>query len=319
MVKFTHGLASAARVVAVIWLATTMVFFALRLTPGDPAVLLLGPQAGRPDSAQRLEEIRIEYGLNDSLATQYKIFITDLLSGDLGESNRNKQPVTQLLAQAAPVTLNLILLSMGAAIPIAAYLGIVAARHRGRTRDRLIRIGATLGIAVPSFWVGLILLNFFAVDRGWLPPSGYVSPTDDLWQNIRHLAMPVATLTLFLTGTLTRFVYTETADVLEQDYISVARAMGLRRREVLFRFAAKNSLTPLVIVVGVELGALLGGAALIEEVFGLPGVGRLLLNAVLGRDYPVVQGIVVVLTVLVILLNVAAEFVYRRLSPQARE
>lgn len=280
-------------------------------------MLLLGPTAGRQDVAERLENIRERYGLDKPIIVQYGIYLTDIATGDLGNSNRSDRPVLTMIAGAAPVTIALIAWSLLLAIPIAIYFGIMAARYRGSIFDRTTRGVATLAMAVPSFWIGLLLLNLFAIRFRLLPASGYVSILEDPIGHFSHMALPVLTLAIYLVGTLTRFVYTETADTLEQDYITVSRAMGIKPRSILFRFAARNSLTPMIIIVGVETGTLIGGAVIVEEVFGLPGVGRLLLNAVLGRDYPVVQGSVLAITVAVILLNILAEFVYRRLNPQA--
>lgn len=318
MQSMTRRLLPILRVATIIWLVVTVVFVSLRLTPGDPAVLLLGPTAGRQDVAERLEQIREDYGLNKPIIVQYGIYLRDVVTGDLGESNRSGRPVVKLLLDAAPVTISLILLAILLAVPIAIYLGMIAAERPGSRLDHSVRGAATLAMAIPSFWIGLIFLNTLATRIGWLPASGYVPFTEDPLRFTAHMALPVITLAIYLVGTLTRFVYTETADTLEQDYISVSRAMGVHPRTVLFRFAAKNSLTPMIIVLGVEIGTLIGGAVIVEEVFGLPGIGRLLLNAVLGRDYPTVQGSVLAITIAVILLNLLAEFTYRSLSPQAR-
>lgn len=306
------------RVVMIVWVVITVVFVTLRLTPGDPAELLLGPTAGRQDNAERLAQIRAEYGLDKPIPTQYAIFLGDVLSGDLGRSNRSERPVIDMIAGAAPVTIWLILLSVGTATPAAIWLGMVAAERRGSRVDRGVRAAATLAMAIPSFWLGLVLLNGFASGLTWLPSRGYVPFLESPAGFALHMALPVVTLAVFLVGMLTRFVYTETADTLQRDYITVARAMGLGRRTILFRFAAKNSLTPLIIVLGVEIGTLIGGAVIIEEVFGLPGLGRLLLSGVGQRDYPVVQGTVLVITLAVIFINLGAEWLYRAISPQAR-
>lgn len=306
------------RVVMIVWVVITVVFVTLRLTPGDPAELLLGPTAGRQDNAARLAEIRAEYGLDRPIPVQYAIFMGDVATGDLGRSNRSERPVIEMIGTAAPVTVWLILLSVATAVPVAVWAGMVAAERRGTAVDRTVRGLATLAMAVPSFWLGLLLLNGFASGLGWFPSRGFVPLTENPLAFAHHMALPVLTLAVFLVGMLTRFVYTETADTLQRDYITVARAMGLSRRTVLFRFAAKTSLTPLIIVLGVEIGTLIGGAVIIEEVFGLPGLGRLLLSGVGARDYPVVQGTVLVITLAVIFINLGAEWLYRRISPQAR-
>ena len=306
------------RFLVILWVVVTVVFVSLRLTPGDPALLLLGPTAGRQDTAERLADIRERYGLDRPIIIQYGIYLSDIVTADLGKSNRSERRVSELVKTAAPVTISLILLSMLLAIPISIYLGLTAAQKRERPYDRSVRTLATLAMATPSFWVGLLLVNFFSIRLGLLPPSGYIKLFVDPIGYISHMMLPVVTLALYLIGTLTRFVYTETADTLEQDYIRVSRAMGISSKRILFQFVARNSLTPMIIIVGVEVGTLIGGAVIVEEVFGLPGLGRLLLNAVLGRDYPVVQGTVLSITVVVILLNILAEFVYKILNPRSK-
>lgn len=306
------------RILLILWVVVTVVFIALRLTPGDPAELLLGPTAGRQDNVERLAEIRAAYGLDKPIVVQYGIFLGNVLTGDLGLSNRSQRPVIEMIGTAAPLTIWLILLSVAMAAPVSILLGTLAAERRGGSADAAIRTAATLFMAIPSFWLGLLLLKWFASGLRWFPSRGFEPLLSDPAGFAHHMTLPVLTLAIFLVGTFTRFVYTETADTLQRDYITVGRAMGLSRRSILFRFSAKNSLTPLIIVVGVEIGTLIGGAVIVEEVFGLPGLGRLLLSAVMARDYPVVQGTVLVITLAVILINLLAEWLYRLISPQAR-
>jgi peptide/nickel transport system permease protein len=313
MPAITRNLAHGA---LVLFAVSVIVFLALRLTPGDPALLLLGPQANRADNAQRLAALREEMGLDRSIVEQYGLWLSDILRGDLGESNRSGQSVLALVQGAAPVTLGLIGLAMLLAIPLSIVCGIAAARRRNGTVDRIIRFATTLCVATPSFWLGLLLIILLAVNLGWLPASGYVAATADPVEFVRHMALPVLTLAVYLVGVLTRFVYTEMADVLEQDHIRTTRAMGISERAVLYRYAARNALIPMVAVVALELGTLIGGAVLVEQVFGLPGLGQLLLNGVLGRDYGVVQGTVLVVTVAVLVINATADRVYRRIDPR---
>ena len=307
---------SATRAVLVLLLVSIIVFLALRLTPGDPALLLAGPQAGRSDNAQRLTELRAEMGLDKSLPQQYGVWIGQIVQGDLGESNRSGQSVLALVIGAAPITALLIGLSMLVAVPLAIVAGIIAAHHRNGPVDRLIRSLATLGIAMPGFWLGLLLVILVAVRWGWLPSSGYVALADDPIGFVQHMVLPVTTLSVYLFGALTRFMYTEVADVLQQDHIRTTRAMGIAERSVLFRYAARNALIPMIAVVALELGTLIGGAVLIEQVFSLPGLGQLLLNAVLGRDYAIVQGTVLIVTVVILLVNAGADLLYRRIDPR---
>lgn len=307
---------SAARVAFVLLTVSIIVFLALRLTPGDPALLLLGPQAGRADNAQRLAELRAQMGLDQPIFSQYGIWLGDVVRGDLGVSNRSGQSVFQLVLGAAPVTLWLIGLSMLVAIPVSIAAGIAAAHRRNGAVDRAIRFLTTVSIAMPSFWLGLLLVIVFAVNLGWLPSSGYVEPTQDPLGFLEHMVLPVVTLAIYLVGALTRFVYTEMADVLEQDYVRTTRAMGIRERAVLYRYAARNALIPMITAVALELGTLIGGAVLVEQVFELPGLGQLVLNGVLGRDYAVVQGTVLLITLAVLSINALADLAYRRVDPR---
>lgn len=305
-----------ARSAAVLFLVSVIVFLALRATPGDPALLLLGPQAGREDNAQRLQGLRSDMGLDQPLPVQYGIWLGDIATADLGTSNRSGQDVMQLIVGAAPVTLWLIGLAMLVAIPLALAAGIRAARHRNGFADRGIRMLTTLSIAVPGFWLGLILIIVFASQLGWLPSGGYVEPGSDPVGFAKHMILPVGTLAVYLVGVLTRFVYTEMADVLEQTHIRTTRAMGIPERSVLYRYAARNALIPMIAVVSLELGTLIGGAVLVEQVFSLPGVGQLMLNGVLGRDYAVVQGSVLLVTLAILLINGLADLLYRRVDPR---
>jgi peptide/nickel transport system permease protein len=304
------------RAIVVLFLVSVIVFLALRLTPGDPALLLLGPQAGRADNAQRLEALRSEMGLDKSWPVQYGIWVSDIVRGDLGTSNRSGQDVLQLVLGALPATAWLIVLAMLVAIPVSIVAGSVAASHRNGFADRAIRLLTTLSIATPGFWLGLILIIVFAVRLGVLPAGTYVSPAEDPLEFVRHMVLPVSTLAVYLVGALTRFVYTEMADVLEQDHVRTTRAMGIAERSVLYRYAARNALIPMIAVVALELGTLIGGAVLVEQVFSLGGLGQLMLNGVLGRDYAIVQGAVVLVTSVILLINVLADLLYRRVDPR---
>lgn len=304
------------RAIVVLFLVSVIVFLALRLTPGDPALLLLGPQAGRADNAQRLEALRSEMGLDKSWPEQYGIWVSHIVRGDLGSSNRSGQDVLQLVLGALPATAWLIALAMLVAIPVSIVAGSVAATHRNGIADRAIRLLTTLSIATPGFWLGLILIIVFAVRLGVLPSGTYVSPVEDPLEFVRHMVLPVSTLAVYLVGALTRFVYTEMADVLEQDHVRTTRAMGLAERSVLYRYAARNALIPMIAVVALELGTLIGGAVLVEQVFSLGGLGQLMLNGVLGRDYAIVQGAVVLVTSVILVINVLADLLYRRVDPR---
>lgn len=306
------------RTLVVLFLVSILAFLALRLTPGDPALLLMGPQAGRAGNAERLENLREEMGLNDPLPVQYGIWVGSMVRGDFGESNRSGQEVLPLVMSKVPATAFLIAASVAIALPISIVIGIAAARRPDGLVDRLVRGTTTLLLAIPGFWLGIVLLIVFAVNLGWLPARGFVPPNEGFGEFLRHLALPSITLAAFLVGIFTRFVYTETADVLGEDHVRTTRAMGMPERRVLFKYAARNSLLPLVTVVGVELGALIGGAVLVEQVFGWSGVGQLMLQAVFDRDYQIVQGAVILVTVAVLFFNLITDVAYRVMDPRIK-
>lgn len=302
----------------VLWLVSVLVFLALRLTPGDPAVLLMGPQAGRQDAADTLAQLRQELGLDRSWLAQYGIWLGQLLRGDLGTSALNGVPVVETIAGALPSTLWLLALSMMVSVPLSIALGLWAAGRRNGLVDRLVSGATTLAIAIPGVWLGLMAIIIFSVQLRLLPSGGYVSPGTSLVDFVRSMTLPVATLSMFLTGVLTRFVYTEGVEVLSQDYMRTATAMGIPRRRRQCKYAAKNAVLPMIAIVGGQLSALVGGAVLVEAVFGLGGLGQLLLSSVLNRDYQIVQGGVLLTTVVVMLVGFAADVIYRIIDPRIR-
>lgn len=306
----------AARLVLVLFLVSILVFLALRLTPGDPAILLLGPQAGRDDVAETLAALRVQMGLDQPWPVQYWIWLTDLLRGDFGESVRNGVPVVTLIAAAVPSTLWLIVLSVIVSVPLAILLGVGAAARKGGILDKSVRAVTTVSIALPGVWFGLLLIIVFSVTLRVLPSGGYVDPFTDPLGFLQRMILPVATLSVFLCGVLTRFVYAEATDVLRQDYMRTSAAMGIPARKRLFVYATKNAVLPMITIVGVQIGALVGGAVLVEAVFGLGGLGQLLLSSVLNRDYQVVQGAVLLTTVVVLLVGFLADIAYRLVDPR---
>ena len=306
------------RAIGVLFLVSVLTFLALRLTPGDPALLLMGPQAGRADNYERYLKVREEMGLDESLPVQYGIWIGSVLRGDLGESNRSGQPVTEAVVEKLPATLALAAAGLIFAIPTSIVIGVIAARRRSGAVDRVMRTTTTLFLAVPGFWVGILMILAFSVALGWLPPSGYRPLSAGPGTFLRHLIMPSIALGLVLVGILTRFVYTEMCEILESDYVRNLRALGVSESEILFRHAARNALLPMISVVGLQTGTLIGGAVLIEQVFGFPGVGQLMLQGVLFRDYQIVQGAVIIVTVGILAANYLVDVLYRGADPRIR-
>ncbi len=306
----------AARLALVLFLVSILVFLALRLTPGDPAILLLGPQAGRDDIAETLAALRVEMGLDQPWPVQYWLWLSDMLRGDFGESVRNGVPVVTLIGAAVPSTIWLIVLSVLVSVPLSIVLGVAAAARKGGILDNAVRGVTTVAIALPGVWFGLLLIILFSVTLRVLPAGGYVDPLTDLAGFLQHMILPVATLSVFLTGVLTRFVYAEATDVLRQDYMRTSAAMGIPARKRLFVYATKNAVLPMITIVGVQIGALIGGAVLVEAVFGLGGLGQLLLSSVLNRDYQVVQAAVLLTTVVVLIVGFLADLAYRLVDPR---
>jgi peptide/nickel transport system permease protein len=306
-----------ARTVGVLLVISIMVFLALRLTPGDPAALLLGPQAaGQPGYRAEIAALHRQMGLNAPLPVQYLIWLKGIVTGNFGYSNQNGAPVIHLLLGAAPPTLYLIGISLVIAIPIAVLIGTVAAARRSGMADRIVRALAALSLATPTFWLGILLIVLFAVRLHVLPATGYVSPAVSPAQFARSMVLPVATVVVYLIGVLTRYVYAEMNEVFAQDYIRTQRAMGISERAVLFRYALRNALIPLIAIVGIQFAALISGAILVEQVFGLGGVGQLMLQGVVLKDYPLVQGGVLLITVIVLLVTTVADLLSRWADPR---
>lgn len=306
----------AGRLVIVLWLVSVITFLTLRMTPGDPALLLLGTQASRPDAGPLIAALRKEMGLDKSWLTQYQIWLQNILSGDFGYSNYNGVEVTSLISNAVPSTIWLILMSIFVSVPISIFIGMWAAGHQNGITDRIVRFITMFAISLPGVWSGLLLIIFFSVRLKILPSGGYVNPVDDPIEFLRHQIMPVMTLSIYLTGVLTRFVYSEGIDVLNRDYMRTSKAMGLPKRTRLYVLAQKNAILPLITMVGVQMGALVGGAVLVEEVFGLGGLGQLLLSSVFNRDYQVVQAAVLLTTVITLVLGFLADIAYRLVDPR---
>lgn len=283
-----------------------IVFMSVRLVPGDPARLVAGTEASESDIAV----IREQLGLNDSLVTQYGRYMKELATGDLGQSLRNNQPVTDLLASRASATLELAAASLGVALVIGMISGILAALKRGTAIDLGSMAFALLGASMPSFWLGLLLIFLFSVNLGWLPTGGA--------GGIDHLILPAITLGTANAAIIARLVRANLLEVLQQDYVQTARAKGLAPRSVLFGHALRNAMIPTVTILGLQWGTLLAGSVVTETVFAWPGLGRLLIDAVSVRDYPVIQGAVMVFALVFMVTNLMVDISYALLNPRIR-
>ncbi|MEA2582423.1 MAG: peptide/nickel transport system permease protein [Thermomicrobiales bacterium] len=290
-----------------------VVFFIVRLVPGDPATAILGIRAS-PDAVAVLRE---ELRLNDPVWVQYGHWLGNVLQGDLGVDYNSHEPIRDKLLTRFPVTLELALLAMLLSAMMAIPLGVLAATRRGMADHGATALGL-VGISIPDFWLGVMLILLMALVLGWLPSSGYVPLRESVWGNLSHMLLPAFTLSLNLAAVLTRTTRAAVLDVLNRPYVRTARAKGLRERAVVVGHVLKNAAVPIVTVMGLQLGYVLGGAVIIEQIFSLPGVGRLTLNAVLERNYPVIQGAVLLITFVFMVVNILTDSLYAVLDPRVR-
>lgn len=292
-----------------------LVFGLQQLLPGDPAKVL----AGEEQDPAVVAHLRQKLHLDDPLPLRYAHWLGGVLQGDLGESLRLQQPVLQLVAQKLPVTLQLAAMAMAVALLIGVPAGIVAAVKRGTAWDTAANAVALWGISTPNFWLGILMILLFSVQLGWLPASGYVSPFEDLRANLAATVMPAFVLGNALAGVLMRHTRSAMLQVLSSDYITTARSKGLLERTVVLKHALRNALTPVITLGALELGTLLSGAVLTEQVFSIPGFGKLVVDAVFNRDYAVVQGVVLVTASAYLLLSLLADLAYVLANPRLRE
>ncbi|RMH58047.1 MAG: ABC transporter permease subunit [Deinococcus-Thermus bacterium] len=291
-------------------------FLLMRAVPGDVVTSLVGLEANV--SPERMAELRRLFGLDLPLHVQFGQWLGAVLQGDFGSSLRTGREVAQDLALRFPVTLQLTLMGLFTALLIAVPLGVLAALRRGGFVDYLASFLAILGLSVPGFFLALLLILLFALGLGWLPPAGFVPLAENPAQNLRHMVLPALSLGLILAGAVTRILRSSMLEVLSRDYIRTARAKGLSERVVIFRHALRNALIPVVTVIGIQFGSLLGGAVIIEQVFSLPGVGRFALEGINLRDYPVVQGTVLFVAAAAVLVNLLVDLLYSLIDPRIR-
>ena len=298
---------------AVVLLGVTLVvFLLLQLVPGDPGRVALGTRF----DPQTYDALRERAGLDQPLPVQYASYLGHALTGDLGVSFRTGQPVSAIVLERLPATLSLAVTAVVFALLVAFPLGIVAAVRSGSAIDHAARVFSQFGVSVPDFWMGIMGILLFAGVLGWLPPSGYVALTDDPGRWATHVALPAVTVGLVTASILTRFIRSSVLEVLSADYVRTAEAKGLRNRVVIVRHVLRNALIPVVTVVAVQLASLLGGVIVIEVLFAWPGIGRLTFDAVQARDYPVLQGAVLLVAALFLLVNLLVDILYARLDPR---
>ncbi len=302
----------------VLVLVSLLVFLAMRLLPGDPILIYISSGQMKETSAEEIAILRHQYGLDKTLVNQYFDWVGSIFTGDFGTSMTQKLTVSALLKQKLPITLHLSILALVISIIVGIPAGILSAVRRGTWIDSLVTIIANIGITVPVFWLGIILIYIFSLNLGWLPVHGYTSPFEDLVKSTRQLVMPVFCLAIFSISSITRQTRSSMLEVMRQDYIRTAWAKGLKEQLVIYRHALKNGLIPVITLIGMSLSMVVGGSVLIETVFNIPGLGRLLVNAVFVKDYQVVQGFAFIIAIIVLLTNLIVDISYGWFDPRIR-
>lgn len=290
------------------------VFLLLRLTPGDPAAIIAGDAA----TPEELERIRISLGLNEPLHVQFFTWIGNLLQGDFGKSILSGKPVTELIAARLEPTISLALTTITLSIIIAVPLGVVAAWKQGTLIDRFVMALSVLGFSVPIFVIGYVMISVFALDLKWLPVQGFKPIGEGFGPFAERIALPTLTLTLLYIALIARITRTSMLEILGEDYVRTAHAKGLKERQVLMRHALRNCAVPIVTVIGIGFALIISGVVVTESVFNLPGIGRLTVDAVLARDYPVIQAVILLASLIYVVINLVIDILYVFLDPRIR-
>ena len=300
--------------VPTLFVVSVLIFGLQKLLPGDAAIAI----AGEENDPVAVQAIRKKYHLDQPFVVQYGIWIGKVLRGDLGESLRSRMPVRELLASKLPVTLELAVCSMAIALVIGLPAGVLSATRRGKAVDVVANLIALSGLSVPHFWLGIMLILLFAVNLGWLPASGYVPPWEDLRRNLTTILLPSFVLGTGVAGVMMRHTRGAMLQTLSADYVRTARAKSVPERLVVLKHAMRNALIPVITLGAIEFGRLLSGAVLTEQIFAIPGFGKLLVDGVFNRDYAVVQGVVLVSATLYVVMNLVADVLYFLANPRLR-
>ncbi|MCW5751035.1 MAG: ABC transporter permease [Alphaproteobacteria bacterium] len=300
--------------IPVLAIVAIFVFLMLRLTPGDPAAVIAGDYA----NSQQIAEIRAKLGLDEPLVTQFFIWAGRGLQGDFGESFFFKRTVAELILQRVEPTLALAVCTIVLAVLIAVPLGVIAAHRHGGWIDRIVMGFSVLGFSVPVFVVGYLLIYVFAIQLSWVPVQGYRSPVDGLGDFFQRIILPSCTLAVIYIALIARITRASVIEVLGEDYIRTARAKGLTERTVLMRHALRNAAVPIVTVIGIGIALLIGGVVVTESVYNIPGLGRLTVDAVLARDYPVIQAVILMFSFVYVLINLVIDLAYSFFDPRIR-
>jgi peptide/nickel transport system permease protein len=303
------------QLVPTLFFVSVLIFSLQHLLPGDPALVM----AGEENDPAVVEQIRQQYHLDQPIVLQYLYWVKGVLSGDLGESMRIKEPVLKLVLEKLPVTLQLASMAIVIALSIGLTAGVISAVKKNTPLDYAANVFALWGISTPNFWLGIMLIFLFSVELGWLPASGYVRLSEDWRASFASTILPAFVLGNAIAAILMRHTRSAMLQVLESDYVRTARAKGLAERKIILKHALRNALTPVITLGALEFGTLLSGAVLTEQIFTIPGFGKLIVDAVFNRDYAVVQGVVLVTATTFIMLNLLADIAYHLVNPRLRE
>ena len=305
--------------VITLWLVTLIVFFAVRLLPGDPLIIFMGQSASSGNmTMEQLQNLRVEYGLDKPVLVQYARWLGGVVTGNLGTSIHYHEKVSTLMAERFPITLYMGTIAILINAIIGVLLGMTAAVRRGTTIDAMATAIANIGMCVPVFWLGLLLMYAFGLKLGWLPIAGYTSPFDDFWLSTKKLVMPVICQAIVGMAYTARQMRSSMLEVVQQDYIRTAWSKGLSERVIILRHALRNSLIPVVTLLGIGVSLVFGGSVLVETVFAIPGIGRLLVGSIFAQDYVVIQSGVLVIATIIIAVNLLVDISYGWLDPRIR-
>jgi peptide/nickel transport system permease protein len=303
------------QLIPTLFFVTVIIFLLQQLLPGDPALVM----AGEEKDPLVIAQIREQYKLDQPLPVQYVYWVKNALQGNLGESMRLKEPVARLIAQKFPVTLQLALMALVISLVIGVGAGVISAVKKNTATDYIVNFISLWGISTPNFWLGIMLIFLFSVQLGWLPASGYVSPFEDFWLSLKTTVLPAFVLGNSFAAVLMRHTRSAMLQAMNADYVRTARAKGLAEKVVVIKHAMRNALTPVITLGALELGTLLSGAVLTEQVFSIPGFGKLIVDSVFNRDYAVVQGVTLITATTYILLNLLADIAYVFANPRLRD
>jgi peptide/nickel transport system permease protein len=299
-------------------IVSMVVFLLMRLLPGDPLLAYIGESQLQSMTVEDVAKIRHEYGLDKPLFLQYYDWVSGLVHGDMGKSIVAQADITTLIQEKLPITLHISGLAFVIGTILGILFGVICALTRGRWIDYLLSLLANFGITVPGFWLGIIFIYVFALKLGWLPVSGYTSPFDNFWLSTRQIIMPVVCLAIVPVASLCRQMRSVMLEVIRQDYMRTARSKGLSERLIIWRHALKNALIPIVTLLGMQLAHILGGTIIMETIFNIPGMGRLMVNSVFSQDYQVVQAGVLLTGVMVLFMNLITDISYGWIDPRIR-